>query len=389
MTAFFNTGLTQQDFLNHYWQKKPLLIRGAFSDFVTPVTPDDLAGLACEPEIESRLIQEHGPNGSWDVQHGPFDDDVFSTLPATHWTLLVQDVDKHLPETQWILDPFRFIPDWRRDDLMISYAPDQGTVGPHTDGYDVFLIQAMGHRRWQIGDEPMIKPDIIHGLPVQILKDFAPADSWDLEPGDILYLPPHYAHHGVALDDCMTFSVGFRAPSQTDMLDAVVNGLLEHQLATGRYEDPNLQCVESGAEIDENAVARLKMLLHKTIDDSAPILAEILGKYVSETKSSLLDLAEEGITDEMDGDELTAYFEQGGVLQRSLYLRFAWTAHREKIQLFMAGEAYELPLDVIGLMPLLTDAMEITFDEWQQLQPHEAVVEVLCQLIAQGGWIQT
>ena len=153
MAEFFNTGLSQQEFLEQYWQKKPLLIRQAFTDFEIPITPDDLAGLACEPEIESRLIEENGQDGVWQVTNGPLSEDDFARLPATHWTMLVQDVDKHLPELQYLLDPFRFIPDWRRDDLMISYAPEHGTVGPHTDGYDVFLLQAMGMRRWQIGNK--------------------------------------------------------------------------------------------------------------------------------------------------------------------------------------------------------------------------------------------
>ncbi len=141
MTGVFNTGLSQQQFLEQYWQKKPLLIRQAFSDFKSLITPDELAGLACEPEIESRLIREHGQEDSWQVTNGPLAEDDFADLPATHWTLLVQDVDKHVPELQSLLDPFRFIPDWRRDDLMISYAPELGTVGPHTDSYDVFLLR--------------------------------------------------------------------------------------------------------------------------------------------------------------------------------------------------------------------------------------------------------
>ncbi|MDQ7072792.1 MAG: cupin domain-containing protein [Gammaproteobacteria bacterium] len=149
MADFFNTGLTQQQFLEQYWQKKPLLIRQAYTDFKSPITPDELAGLACEPEIESRLIEEYGQDKNWQVTAGPLSEADFERLPATHWTMLVQDVDKHLPELQYLLDPFRFIPDWRRDDLMISYAPQHGTVGPHTDSYDVFLLQAMGTRRWQ------------------------------------------------------------------------------------------------------------------------------------------------------------------------------------------------------------------------------------------------
>ncbi len=148
MTGFFNTSLSQQQFLQEYWQKKPLLIRQAFPGFQSPISPEELAGLACEPEIESRLIEQYGENDSaWQVTAGPLSESDFDRLPETHWTMLVQDVDKHLPELQTLLDPLRFIPDWRRDDLMISYATESGSVGPHTDAYDVFLLQAMVTRR--------------------------------------------------------------------------------------------------------------------------------------------------------------------------------------------------------------------------------------------------
>lgn len=386
MAEFFNTGLSQQQFLDQYWQKKPLLIRQAFGDFQSPISPDDLAGLACEPEIESRLIEENGPEGAWQVTHGPLSEDDFSRLPETHWTMLVQDVDKHLPELQYLLDPFRFIPDWRRDDLMISYAPEHGTVGPHTDGYDVFLLQAMGTRNWQIGDKPLHDAALIEGLSVQILTEFTPAQQWDLQPGDILYLPPHIAHHGVARNDCMTFSIGFRAPSQTDLLDSVINTLLEQQLATGRYADPDLQISSHSTEIDSQAVARLRQLLHKTIDQAEPVLAEALGRFVSETKSSLTTLAAETVSDVTSVQELNTLFEQGAELQRSLYHRFAWTKHQDHGVLFMAGESYCVDADRCTYLPLLTENTTLTLAEWQIIKSNDQTARLLCQLIAEGGW---
>jgi len=386
MAAFFNTGLSQQQFLDQYWQKKPLLIRQAFTDFQSPISPDDLAGLACEPDIESRLIEENGADGSWQVTSGPLSEDDFSRLPATHWTMLVQDVDKHIADLQYLLDPFRFIPDWRRDDLMISYAPEHGTVGPHTDGYDVFLLQAMGSRRWQIGNKPIINPDLLDGLDVQILAEFSADEQWDLQPGDLLYLPPHFAHHGVALNDCMTFSVGFRAPSQTDLLDSVINTLLEQGVATGRYSDPDLSIAENNSEIDSSAIQRMKSLLHQTIDQADPVLAQALGKFVTETKSTLTTLAAESLTDCADEQELRMMFEQGDSLQRNLYLRFAWTAIKGEGTLFMAGEAYSLEGNSLDFLTMLTENNEITATDWQHLQTDEPSVNLLCQLIAEGGW---
>ncbi len=386
MSDFFNTGLTQQQFLDEYWQKKPLLIRQAFVDFESPISPEDLAGLACEPEIESRLIEENGQDGPWQVTQGPFSEDDFARLPATNWTMLVQDVDKHLPDLQHILEPFHFIPDWRRDDLMISYAPEHGTVGPHTDGYDVFLLQALGARRWQIGDIPLIDAPIIAGLDVQILTEFTPDQTWDLQAGDMLYLPPHFAHHGVAMNDCMTYSIGFRAPSQVDMLDAVVNSMLEQGLGKMRYNDSDLKLSPHSAEIDAQAVARLKVMLHQAIDDAEPILASALGKFVTETKSSLSAIVEESFADLPTIDEVNRLFEQGDVLQRNLYCRFAWTANEVGGQLFLAGEAY--PVSVKGIMHLarLTEQNELTITDWQQLKLDPQIATLLCQLIAEGGW---
>ena len=384
---FFNTGLNQQQFLQKYWQKKPLLIRQAFPEFESPISAEELAGLACEPEIESRLIEEYGRDGSaWQVSTGPLTDSDFARLPETHWTLLVQDVDKHLPELQALLDIFNFIPDWRRDDLMISYATESGSVGPHTDAYDVFLLQAMGTRRWQFGDQPIHEAKLIDGLELQILSEFTPDQSWDLLPGDMLYLPPHFAHHGVAVNDCMTYSIGFRAPSAVDMLDALVNTLLEHGLGKSRYQDPDLVLNQHGAEIDIQAVARLKHMLHITIDQAEPQLATVLGRFVSETKPGLATIAAEASTDLPDIDELTSRFDTGEVLQRNTYYRFAWTSNDKGGELFMAGESYAVGLEGVRNLPLMSETNSLSITDWQNLR-HDAVsANILCQLIAEGGW---
>jgi len=384
---FFNTGLNQQQFLQKYWQKKPLLIRQAFPEFESPISAEELAGLACEPEIESRLIEEYGHDGSaWQVSTGPLTDSDFARLPETHWTLLVQDVDKHLPELQALLDIFNFIPDWRRDDLMISYATESGSVGPHTDAYDVFLLQAMGTRRWQFGDQPIHEAKLIDGLELQILSEFTPDQSWDLLPGDMLYLPPHFAHHGVAVNDCMTYSIGFRAPSAVDMLDALVNTLLEHGLGKSRYQDPDLVLNQHGAEIDIQAVARLKHMLHLTIDQAEPQLATVLGRFVTETKPGLATIAAEASTDLPDIDELTSRFDTGEVLQRNTYYRFAWTSNDKGGELFMAGESYAVGLEGVRNLPLMSETNSLSITDWQNLR-HDAVsANILCQLIAEGGW---
>ena len=384
MTAFFNTGLTQQQFLEDYWQKKPLLIRQAFADFQSPVTADDLVELACEPEIESRLIQEDAQSGDWQLRSEGLSEEDFETLAATHWTVLVQDLDKHLPELQGLLDPFRFLPDWRHDDLMASYAPKFGSVGAHTDSYDVFLLQAMGTRRWQISEQPLLQPELIAGLDLQILKSFDSDQSWDLAPGDMLYVPPHFAHHGVALDDCITFSIGFRAPSKVEVLDAVTNALLEGDLGRGRYSDPKLITAEHTHEISQQAVAEVKQLLHDAIDEADPLIASALGRLLTDTKNSLIELAEDAIADLPTIEELAVQFKQGKVLERNLYYRFAWTRSDQASQLFCAGEAYDLEDYEHAI--LLTEKALLTEAEWHLLSLNPHSVDVLCQLIAEGAW---
>jgi len=387
VTQFFNTGLTQQQFLDQYWQKKPLLIRQAFPHFKSPITPDELAGLACEAEIESRLIKEQGEHSNWQVTCGPLSEDDFANLLETHWTLLVQDVDKHLPECDYLLDPFRFIPDWRRDDLMVSYAPEWGTVGPHTDAYDVFLLQAMGIRRWQIGDAPVDEAKLLDGLDLQILAEFTPEHEWDLHAGDLLYLPPHFAHHGVALNECMTFSIGFRAPTDVDLLDALVNTLLAKDSVKARYQDPDLLLNKHTSEIDSASVIRLKQLLHQTIDASDSLLAEVLGKVTTETKSSLTALATEFVTGSPTIDELNQLFQQGHILLRNDYYRFAWSVdNKAEGQLFMAGEAYRVDADGAKYLTLLTEQKQLDQDNWRVIVQNKSLAKLLCQLIAEGGW---
>jgi len=228
---------------------------------------------------------------------------------------------------------------------------------------------------------------LIDGLKLQILAEFDPDEEWVLEPGDILYLPPHFAHHGVALNDGMTFSFGFRAPSRTDILDSVINTMLEHEMGKGRYTDPDLLISDNHSEINDEAIARLKRLLHQSIDEAEPILASALGKFVTDTKSSLLNLAEESLSDVVTVDELNAEFEQGNSLSRNLYYRFAWTSNEAGGQLFIAGEEHCLDMNGQKNLPVLAENKQITLADWQQLKQDVPSANLLCHLIAEGAWL--
>lgn len=384
MTVFFNTELTQQQFLTQFWQKKPLLIRQAWPQMEALLTAEELAGLATEADVESRLIQEQGEFGPWQLKYGPFTEADFASLPASHWTLLVQDVDKHVPELAEIMAKFDFIPDWRRDDLMVSFAPEGGSVGPHTDGYDVFLLQAQGTRRWQISQTPVIEADCIEGLDLKILNHFEADDVWDLQPGDMLYLPPHFAHHGVALNDCMTYSIGFRAPTQLELLDAFMHSLSEHEAGQHRYRDPELQVCNDDKYIDKAALHRFKQSLISCIEQSDDVLLNAVGRLLTETKPSLELLADELITDD-DDMALARHFSQGGQLYRNPYIRTAWSENEKSVQLFAAGECFQADRAVISVMNILTGSESIQGRHWQQIQSVSATA-LLEALIALGCW---
>lgn len=204
-------------FLNEFWQKRPVLLKQAFPEFEDPLDAGELAGLACEPFCDARLVREQGGEYPWQVTYGPFAESELSSLPESHWTLLVRHVDKIIPQLADLKDQFFFAPDWRKEDVMVSFAPKGGTVGAHIDRYDVFLIQGMGQRQWDISLEPLEEEELEPYEDIRVLKDFVPDEQFVLEPGDVLYLPPRFVHAGVSLQDSLTYSVGFRAPTREEL----------------------------------------------------------------------------------------------------------------------------------------------------------------------------
>jgi len=326
---------TPEQFLAEYWQKKPCLIRQAFADFEPLLDGDDLAGLACEEMAESRLISGSFEAEDWQVKHGPFDEADFSALPEENWTLLVQDVEKHYAPLQALMQQFNFIPNWRLDDLMISYAVPGGSVGPHIDQYDVFLIQAEGTRRWQIAE--IFESDLLEGSPLNVLRSFTAEQEWVLEPGDMLYLPPNVAHHGVALDEGMTWSIGSRAPSGADLLQGLGEWLAFADDEGGRYSDANLKPATRAGEIDSEALRGLRELMQARIDGS-----ESLNTYLA-TFMSRFRLAHEPVPPPesmLPGAILTA-LKNGEKLFRNPWTRLTWIETSSAARLFAAGQSYD------------------------------------------------
>lgn len=373
-------GLTPDEFLRDYWQKKPLLIRQALPGFESLISAEELAGLACEDEVEARLVREHKAPPHWTVQHGPFQETDFTRLPDSHWTLLVQDAEKHLPELQSVLDPFRFIPDWRIDDLMISCAAPHGSVGPHLDAYDVFLLQAQGQRRWQICTTPgdlQLLPD----SELKVLKNFHAEQEWVLEPGDMLYLPPGVAHYGVALDNCLTYSIGFRAPSVQEMLSDFVEWRLQKIDPELRYTDPDLQTDEANAgQLSNAALGRMRELLRQGLTSDDAQLDHWFGLFITEPKHWLRPAAPEiGLS----GKALAAELRAGATLRRNPLSRCAWLmADPQTATLFMNGVAHPAPP---ALAPLLCGPPRVSSQALAEYLSNPAALALLTALYNDGS----
>ncbi|MFO8044432.1 MAG: cupin domain-containing protein [Halomonas sp.] len=371
-------GLTATEFLGDYWQQKPLLIRGAFPDFESPLDPDELAGLACEEGIESRLVEEHGKGGPWQVSHGPFDERTFARLPERDWTLLVQAVDHYVPEVAELLEAFDFLPRWRRDDIMVSYAPTGGSVGPHVDQYDVFLLQGSGQRRWQLGGKVADDAPILDGIDLRILAHFAVEDDddWVLEPGDMLYLPPGWSHHGVSQsDDCLTLSVGFRAPSADEAITSYADYLGEQLPSSRRYADAGMAPVSDPGEIDDDAVERMRGLILETLDDPAQ-LAQWFGRVMTQPKYADQLVASDQPT---EPNELITALHAGEALMRTPGSRFAWRALDDKrATLFADGDGAECSLPLARAL-----ASDTPLDA--KLLEDEGAVALLAALLDAGS----
>jgi 50S ribosomal protein L16 3-hydroxylase len=272
-------GLTVNEFLRDYWQKKPLLIRQAFPAFGGLLDPQQLIALACTDDVQARLVTQR--RGKFELVQAPFEAEDLDKLGKIKWTVLVQGVNHYLPEAAALLKHFSFIPHARLDDLMVSYAPKGGGVGPHFDSYDVFLLQGHGHRRWQISTQA--DRNLIEGAPLRILRDFRVEQEWVLEPGDMLYLPSHCAHNGIAEDDCMTYSIGFRTPAYQELAEQFLVYLQDRIEVDGMYADPDLKTQKHPSEISAAMLRQTEQAIKQVRWDKQDI-ANFIGCYLSEPK---------------------------------------------------------------------------------------------------------
>jgi len=371
-------GLTAREFLRDYWQKKPLLVRQAFPDFESPIDPDELAGLALEEEVESRLVLEHGER-PWELRRGPFAEDAFATLPERDWTLLVQAVDQFVPEVAELLEHFRFLPSWRIDDVMVSFAAPGGSVGPHFDNYDVFLLQGHGKRNWKVGQMCDSDSPLLEHTDLRILAEFEQSGEWTLEPGDMLYLPPRLAHYGVAEDDCLTYSVGFRAPSAAEVLTHFTDFLSQFLPDEERYSDADAQPAADPHQIQHDALDRLKALLAEHMGDER-LLLTWFGQFMTEPRYPELVSGEE-----LSEEDLIDSLEQGAILIRNPSARMAWSEVDDNLLLFASGQSRLLSGHLRELLKLVCAADALHVENLAQWLEDEEGLTLLCQLVKQGS----
>ncbi|MBS0556088.1 MAG: cupin domain-containing protein [Proteobacteria bacterium] len=323
-------------FLRDYWQKRPLLIRGGFVDFGKAIAPDDLAGLACEEAALSRIVLHDARRDRWTLRNGPFTESDFAKLPNSHWTLLVQDVDKWDMDVAALLDAFAFIPSWRMDDVMVSYAVDGGGVGAHVDQYDVFLVQGLGQRRWRIDARPNSPVAFRDDVELKLLREFSPTHDWVLEPGDALYLPPGVPHDGTAIGECTTISIGMRAPSQAELLLDLSEFLAEPLAESARFADSDLRPARAAGEIDSAALARARAAMPYFPHVDKVTFARWFGCFITRYRSAQVAAPP---TRAISVAQLAAKLPKARLI-RNPWSRFAWTRQSRGALLFVAGECH-------------------------------------------------
>ncbi|MFC0178958.1 JmjC domain-containing protein [Thorsellia kenyensis] len=374
----YQLNIDWSDFLNNYWQKKPLLIKNAFSQFVDPISPEILAGLAMESEVDSRIVTNHNQN--WSLHTGPFDN--FDLLTDSHSTLLVQAVNHWYAPASSLLNPFMAIPQWRLDDLMISYSTPKGGVGPHVDQYDVFILQGMGKRHWKVGSIQPVESTTPHPRLLQI-KSFEPLIDVILEPGDMLYIPPQAPHEGYAIEPSLNYSIGFRSPSANELLSGFADYVIDNKLGTKRYYDAfaypaslsELKRKEFNQVLPDEIEALKKMMI-SLIEDSSHF-ESFLGGFLSQSRHELDLIEDDSIT---NFDTLLMRLKQGEALVRLLGIRV----------LDINGLLYINGQEIIChnnlFKQFLKNAFRMTIDDLNNLSMDNESKKVLLHLLHEGFW---
>ncbi|AOA58012.1 cupin domain-containing protein [Acinetobacter larvae] len=349
-------GISAEQFLSEYWQKKPLLVRAAMPEIVGLLEPEDVKQLALEDHVTARLIQQHAAQ-QWQVKNAPLQPKDFKKL-AAHWTLLVQAVDHFSLDLAALWQKFDFLPQWRRDDIMVSYAPKGGSVGQHFDFYDVFLVQSYGHRRWQLGQMCDEHSAFLADQPIKLLPDMNVYFDEILAPGDLLYVPPGLSHHGVAEDDCLTCSFGFRMPNPANLLDRVSDHFADNNSLKNPFVDLTRRPSQQSGAIEAAEIAFLKAQLIEKIQHSTDFDA-VLASLMSEP--NFPDHIPEA--DELTVDDLAQLLNTGFQIQREPASRLLYLPTANPAKFYANGEALYIDAEQAPILQRLADGACLDFDD--------------------------
>lgn len=372
MTDAWQIDLDPAVFLAEYWQRKPLLIRNIRANFRPPLSSDELAGLALEDSIESRIVEQRGD--IWALLHGPFEETDF--VRNAPWTLLVQAVDHYAPEVAELQRWFDFIPRWRMDDVMVSYASDGGSVGPHYDNYDVFLLQGEGQRLWRLGQQCDSTTALMPHDELRILRNFELEKEYLLGPGDILYVPPGVAHWGIAQGECTTFSIGFRAPRVSDMLSRRTDELLSQMTDEEFFQDAGRLPAARAGEIETKDIEQAVAQLRKALDHATGY--NWFGELVTEPRYEL-DIDGEGIA-----KALALLAEGARSIALSPHAKLAWIENAQDLTIFANGENFCCALSALPTMLLLCKRVAVVGANLDKALRDKDTTEVLERLLENG-----
>jgi 50S ribosomal protein L16 3-hydroxylase len=366
-----------EHFMAYYWQQRPVVIRQGFEQFHDLISPNDLAGLAMEEAVESRLVYKE--DGQWQAETGPFES--YKRFGKTGWTLIVQAVNHYSPEVAELVKPFDFSPKWRLDDVMISYATPDGGVGPHIDLYDVFICQGSGRRHWRVGDKGNHKQFAAHAALLHTEPFDAIIDT-ELLPGDILYIPPGFPHEGIALEESMSYSVGFRAKSGCDMLSGLADYVIDQELGKTLLADPKRPIAHHQGQIDTSDFTLVRANLQSLLDNDT-LMADFAGSYFSKTKCALdLQALDEPLeaTDVADMLQAQPLIRTGGL--RCFYV----DATVAQGVCYVDGERQDFGPDLQQTVIDLCDHDELSYEQLEPGLQHDAFARQLTEWVNAGFW---
>jgi len=380
--------VNSDEFLNKYWQKQPVVIRNAFENFVDPLDEHELAGLAQEHDVDSRIISRQ--KEKWLVEQGPIEDFEQHCIGA--WSLLVQSVDQYSPTANNLLNAFNFIPKWRIEDLMVSFSHTNAGVGPHLDQYDVFIVQGKGSRRWQVGNIEKPENPYETYIPHPRLKQiemFSPIIDEILHPGDMIYIPPGFPHNGVALEPCMNYSIGFRAPSQKDLVTAIADYAQQHDRLTERFIDPDRKTTGNNYFLQANDISKFKNLIINLVDSAD--FDHFLGHFLTTTEN----FDDDELTDQPDSltaSELEEFLDNGGCLVKSLDAKCllmeseqgSWTLFINQTAIAIQNDQAEYINALLNIDIIDTQSIELVVEAYTVSKSD--LLLLIVPLIANNAW---